>query len=50
MSFVTPGWLHALMLGTLQAGAADAADPGCLQGWGLAGCIPGPYLSHPSGL
>ena len=50
MSFVIPDWLHAWMLGTLQPGAAAAADPGCLQAWGLAGCLPGPYLLHPSGL
>ena len=47
---VIPDWPHALMLGTLQAVAAAAADPGCLQGWGLAGCLLGPYLLHPADL
>lgn len=47
---VIPDWLHVLMLGTLQAVAAVAADPGCPQGWGLAGCLPGPYLLHPADL
>ena len=47
---VIPDWLHALMLGMLQADADAAPDPGCLQGWGLAGCPLGPYLLPPSGL